>query len=382
MDQIKIVVLNQSLVVEPPLRDVMSRFDLIEHYDNLSSRVDFEAGGMPGWYVRHGANTLGTDNQGILDLGMGMPEMTKSDSFEQVSDKRCHDLMISHADRPWLVFWSGGIDSTVIVASMIRNMTIEDKKRVTIACNRASVAEHPWFYREQILPNFRIQDSSVLDHRHALHHDYLIYGEPGDQIFSHWCSRWLYQDGWGWQPWRQNRDRIVDLIKSRSNAHLAQWLWQATTDNIQSCDAPVETVFDWWWWISFNFCWAGASLRRLFDADFDITFAERYHAQVNWFDSADYQIWSMTHNAPGDRENHGPGQSKHAAKRYIHSVDQNEYYYKFKTKTNSSWALPGEMPYIWAALTTDGRVLDLHKDLDEIHRLLPGHFLSSESIRT
>jgi len=290
--------------------------------------------------------------------------------------------MISHADRPWLVFWSGGIDSTVIVASMIRNMNIEDRKRVTIACNRASVAENPWFYQEQILPHFRVQDNTFLDRRHALHNHYLIYGEPGDQIFSHWCSRWLYQDGWGWQPWRHNQDRIIDLITSRSNTHLAQWLWQVTTDNIQSCDAPVETVFDWFWWISFNFCWAGALLRKTLVLDRDIPFVDLYRAQISWFDSEDYQIWSLTHNAPGDREVDGPGQSKHAAKRYIYSVDQNEYYYKFKTKTNSGWACPDEERSWWTALTTDGRVLDYYNDLDEIHRLLPGHFLSSESIRT
>jgi hypothetical protein len=376
MDQTKIVIFNQFCIKDPLVQDIMRQSGLTQHLENLSSRVNFESGGMPGWYVRHGANTLGIDNQGILGLGMHMPQTSHSISFEQASDRRCHDLMISHADRPWLVFWSGGVDSTVIVASMVRNMPKQDRERVTIVCNRASVAENPWFYREQILPNFRIQDNTALDITHALRHAYLFYGEPGDQIFSHWCSRWLYEDAWGWQPWHQNRDRIVNLITSRSNAHLAQWLWQATTDNIQSCDAPVETVFDWWWWISFNFCWAGARLRRLFGANHDIAFAERYHAQINWFDSVDYQIWSMTHNAPGDREDRGPGHSKHSAKVYIHSVDNNDFYYKFKTKTNSGWALPGEMPYIWAALTTDGRVLDLHKDLNEIRLLLPNHFVS------
>ena len=354
----------------------MLQSGLGEHYDNLSNRVDFESSGMPCWYVRHGANTLGMDNQGILDLGMGMPDMTKSDSFEQVSDKRCHDLMLSHADRPWLVFWSGGIDSTVIVASMIRNMAQQDRERVTIACNRASVAENPWFYQDQILPNFRVQDNTFLNYNQALHTHYPICGEPGDQIFSHWCSRWLYQDGWGWKSWRQNRDRIVGLIKSRSNDQMAQWLWQATTDNIQSCNAPVETVFDWWWWISFNFCWAGALLRKTLGADHNVSFADRYHAQIYWFNNADYQIWSMTHNAPGDREIHGPGQNKHAAKRYIHSVDQNEYYYKFKTKSGSDWVRPGKNSSFWISLTTDGRMLTLNKDLDEICRLLPDHFLS------
>jgi len=378
MDQSKIVILNQSCLDDPSLRDVIKRCGLLEHYDNLSPLGNDN----PGLYVRHGANTLGIDNQGILDLGMGMPGMTKSDSFEQISDRRCHDLMISHADRPWLVSWSGGIDSTVIVASMIRNMTTEDKKRVTIACNRASVAENPRFYCEQILPNFRVQDNTLLDYRHALYHNYLIYGELGDNIFSHWCSRWLYQDGWGWQPWRQNRDSIVNFITSQSNAYQAQWLWQATVDNIQSCDAPVETVFDWWWWISFNFCWACGRYRKILDPDHGIPLADRYHAQIYWFDSADYQIWSMTHSAPGDREMYGPGQSKHAAKLYIYSVDHDDYYYKFKTKTSSAWAFPGKIAYAWAALTTDGRVLYLHRDFDEIHRLLPGHFLSSESIRT
>jgi asparagine synthetase B (glutamine-hydrolysing) len=69
------------------------------------------------WYSRTGNNMLPFKN-GLIDVpGFAMPDYNPNcnRAWTDVTDQRCMDLRASDWHRPWVVFWSGGIDSTVIV---------------------------------------------------------------------------------------------------------------------------------------------------------------------------------------------------------------------------------------------------------------------------
>jgi hypothetical protein len=61
-----------------------------------------------------------------------------------------------------------------------------------------------------------------------------------------------------------------------------------------------------------------------------------YDGVIDWFASKDYQLWSMANNNNGEKL-HGITQSsyKWASRKYIYSVDNNDWYFSHKIKIAS-----------------------------------------------
>ena len=57
---------------------------------------------------------------------------------------------------------------------------------------------------------------------------------------------------------------------------------------------------------------------------------------INWFNSSDYQHWSMTNNNNGEKiQTMGAATYKMASRNYIYELDKNDWYYYFKLKIGS-----------------------------------------------
>jgi len=56
-------------------------------------------------------------------------------------------------DRPIAVYWSGGIDSTVALVSLMQTV---DLKRLNVVCNQSSISEFPSFFHKKIKDRVRI----------------------------------------------------------------------------------------------------------------------------------------------------------------------------------------------------------------------------------
>ena len=90
---------------------------------------------------RIGDNVFPFCTDAIDSCNIKLPEYdgTFTKTFGDVTDEQCQYWLREKTDRPWLIFWSGGIDSTVIVASILKNAGLADRENIYIACNRASI---------------------------------------------------------------------------------------------------------------------------------------------------------------------------------------------------------------------------------------------------
>ena len=58
-------------------------------------------------------------------------------------------------------FWSGGIDSTCVLVSLLKNASASQKERIVVLMSEESISENPNFYRDHVHGKLR-RDSSTM----------------------------------------------------------------------------------------------------------------------------------------------------------------------------------------------------------------------------
>jgi hypothetical protein len=346
--------------------------------------------------VRIGKNTLPYKNTLVDVLHDHAPEYQPgfNETFSQVTDKRYHELKSRLNDRPWVILWSGGIDSTVMVTSILRNASAPDRQNIFIACNESSIYENPKFFMDHILPNFSIIDADNFElSEKNLKKYYVLNGGPADALYCQFFgiiqALDLRNPGLINLPIHNHAGHIIDIMhKNLGVSHkFAEWWHSFTVENINSQSVPVETIHDFFWWNSFNFNWTGTIFRDFkvlrFFKNLSKTHIDLFWSNyIGWYDSADYQLWAMHNNKAGITFGQGPSEFKLVAKQYIHSYDHDEYYLRFKCKarskdlfhTDASTHKIHNWRWDFFCMLDDFTPLTLSRDLEQIQSLLPDFF--------
>jgi len=331
---------------------------------------------------RAGVGDFPLKNNFINDQKFAMPKYDPNfkKTWADVTDEHCAHLRSTRFDRHWVVLWSGGVDSTNVVAAIIKNLPRADFENITIACNSISIWENPQFYYNFIEPNFKTVDSHWAVTNACIDADnYLINGEPGDQLFApgnlaaEIPHAILHQSP-------LNYDVFFNFIATNVNKKFAEWFCDFVVKNINSVDVPVNSLHDVIWWSHFNFNWVGIQMRFLHFGDWSrLKNAKVYFDSfIPWFNSKGYQQWAMVNNVQGEKFGSSFGDAKVAAKKYIYDLDKNKYYQTYKTKmksidiTSSNYGSPGD----WCCILDNYDLLNMRDHEDQILKLLPGHLNS------
>ena len=119
--------------------------------------------------------------------------------------------------------------------------------------------------------------------------------------------------------------------------------FELVAENITQTGAPVENTGDWFWWINFNWHWAGhlwyayVQFPQKNPANYQF-YQRRYHA---WYNSLAYQQWSFGAQGRAAKHFDSISEYKMPAKQYINSVVPNAWYMEFKTKSASTTRFNG-----------------------------------------
>ena len=368
----KIVVVDQQCLSNPcipVLPELVGHPDWKPYQEFLTYNQNFN-----GFYHRAGVNNLPFKNDLIQHFHFEMP--TYDDkfnlSFAEVSDLRIADLTKNKQDKPWLVMYSGGIDSTVIMAAILKNLSPANFENITVACNQLSVIEYPSFFYNYIKPNFKIIDSTYLAYDSSLYDQYYVLdGELGDMLYG--AVSWLpdqVSNQLLLKDFRQEPDALIALLNEIKGPGL--WFYELLKENIDSVDVPVTNYIDFFWWMNINMCWASALLRPHHQRGESLSVDKFLQNNISWYDSREYQLWSMT-TSPNEKYSTDIALRKLASKKYIYDLDHNKYYYHFKCKSMSVGRSKSRHRREWFCLTDDGPPLYIEQDLEKILDLLPEH---------
>lgn len=373
----KIIAVNSaSFITDPVLNDFLREKNPI--WRNFVDLIDL----LPAHqvlYSRIGTNFLPFQTPyHIQDISAPKLDTAFSLTFAQTTDQRYHDLKRKQGNKSWIVMWSGGLDSTVILTSILKNSSPADRQNITVACNRISIYENPLFYYQHIKPNFSVIDSThlIIDQEKLINYC-LINGDPADALYAGASSQGMLLDS----PDDFNRnlrtdpDRLIKFISQKTNYNFADWFYQSVLTNINSVDVPVITYHDFFWWIQFNLTWVSDKFRciqqGLIDKDSYGSYIDNF---VNWFNSNEYQQWSMNNNHAGIKYGSHLRDYKLANKNYIYDFDKDLYYRTFKVKSVSLSLRQKNLKNAWNCILDDFSTLSIDEDLDQILELLPAHF--------
>lgn len=276
-----------------------------------------------------------------LDQPFGM-------DLADVCAARANDIHLAAVrdDKRIVIMWSGGIDSTLVCASFIKNLSATDLQRVIICTTLAAIDENPWFYHSQIQGRFDMmhwQDLQLNDT--FFQANILLHGDPGDCIFgpSTLKFRRLWQDSQYLKTWRDNLAILYDLYADPQVPTFARWWVDKICANLDHAQqrglaGNVRTISDWHWWNYFNLRWQGSIMRPFVrnKGEPASTISQQNiqnYADMTFFADWRWQVWSYQNLA----RLIGPniGHHKSLAKKYIWELDRNDHYRDTKMKTIS-----------------------------------------------
>jgi hypothetical protein len=307
--------------------------------------------------------------------GFEMPayDANFSMTFDEVSDRRALEIKerINNGNERFAVMWSGGIDSTVIMTALLRNLTTAELKNVAVCTSMAALLEHPDFWTKYISGKFQLFDSLTIKYHDLIEKGYTpITGDEGDCIFGTSFGLSLY---YNWEAYAnklspESKAHIASIIDRATDpsVHYSQFkdllvayftiprkqgypyvsldnpdpnfglqLYEKYALSAETSDVPVISLHDYFWWLIFNVKYLNCAVRGGLYFNDRISPKEGVESIVNWFNGDNYQLWSMANNNNGQKIHLNASSYKWAARQYLYSFDKNNYYKHFKLKLES-----------------------------------------------
>lgn len=264
-------------------------------------------------------------------------------SYEECCQARVREIINkqNELDVPIKLLYSGGIDSSLILTSFIKELgQKEAEKRVHIVMNMDGIEENPWMW-ERILrrSDFKIINSE--DHDGDWGFDrILVGGEFNDQLMGSDIYRDIVR--WGGDSlltsaWTQS-SIIQYLIPKVGPYHAEQWFY-LMEKIVRRAPIPVITVADWWQWINFTCKWSSVYFRLISCARANTIIDEYYlkNYYFQFYGDYNFQQWSM-HNKE-DKIKGSWHTYKWKARQLVSDLCGQEY--NQKMKRGSLWRLIG-----------------------------------------
>jgi hypothetical protein len=234
------------------------------------------------------------------------------------------------------LFWSGGIDSTLMLASVLKNWTNTEK--LTVVLNHFSIEEHPLFYQTYIKDRLLIINTDDFFNRVIGfdHNNIYVTGNFGDPLitfdgFNNFNSQY---PGISNMPWKTNIDTIIKYYSANSNKKLAVYTVSQIIKTSSEAQIPLETVHDFLWWVNYNWGYdtdLNYKLWQYQDLSSDIDTKKFIEENIFfWFNSLECQNWAVSLSGTDQRN------GKYAFKKYIYDFDKDEQYFRYKKKEYST----------------------------------------------
>jgi len=289
------------------------------------------------------------------------PEFSKS--FEQITDERAQEMReLIQQGKKLALMYSGGMDSTLILVALLKNLTEEELKSVAISTSIHAVLENPTLWKKHIWGKFTIFNSVTTWYDELIAMGYIpITGDEGDCLFGTTLGLEMYDnlDAYINRVSVDTRKRLSNLSSNVSNPdvhfsvykdvislHLSYDLsaqgqnfgrlfYEKIAHNIETSSVPVHSLNDFFWWTIFNVKYTASAARGAIFYNGTMPIDQCMDSIISWFNSQDYQLWSMVNNNNGEKIRNTLSTYKYTMRKYIHDFDKNDWYFYFKTKLSS-----------------------------------------------
>lgn len=261
-------------------------------------------------------------------------------TYEDVCDERAKEIIerATEFDCDVYVMWSGGIDSTLALISLLKAAGREERKRLVVLLSEYSIAEYPQFYRDHIRGKLRAEARSSLDRILGDPH-ILVTGEHNDQLMgSDMAAALIASHGTSFIHAPYARDKILAHYESKLDDRAAAEHFLMLFERlVKKAPIPIQTNFDFLWWVNFSLKWQTVFMRMLTFTPrgraerITREYVERYY--MPFYCTDDLQLWSMNNL---DKRIKGDWRSyKWVSKDIIYDFTKDKEYRDHKAKRGS-----------------------------------------------
>jgi len=262
---------------------------------------------------------------------------SKPRSFEDIARDRFDTILRTAMEnnQQLVIFYSGGIDSTLIAALAIsHDLFAKTKHRMLLVLTEDSIKENPKFWYDCLIPAFGTRFANAANF-HSLIADpnnLCLTGEFADNIFGSLTVK-SYMDATGDQqaihkPFsKTGRDWMLAKITDQSQRTVCQDLMERLfAVNPRGCSSN----HDCFWWLNFVLKWQAVKFRLVSHApspDLVDAMAKRV---VHFFETQQFQDWAVLTDEQKVLDDWFS--YKLPAKQMIYAVNHDIEYFKYKTK--------------------------------------------------
>lgn len=291
-------------------------------------------------------------------------------SFTEIMDSRAQEVIkeIRDKDINFILSWSGGIDSTLTLVALLKNMQKKDLKNLRVYCDTSSFIENPYFYKNYIENKIETINTSeyllekIINNKNKLISTYQTECLTGSvawlnlQINFYFYLRNLSESSKRhisniWKKattsevhFSQFKDLIINFYSLENNKNLGVLWYNKMLKNIESCNVPVYSLYDYFWWNLFNIKLIPTSIKILFKDNPNTIDEDNI---FSWYLTNDYQQWSMNNNNNGEKIDFYANSHKIAYKKYIFEFDKNKWYLNLKHRVCSGDQIRARNKSIW-----------------------------------
>jgi hypothetical protein len=303
------------------------------------------------YFKVYGPTTAPVDRSGVLKFPVRMRSMfplpqqngSFTKTYEELCNERAQQLLAraERLDTQLYAFWSGGIDSTCLLISLLKNASPSQRERLVVLMSEESIAEYPLFYRKYIRGQLR-RESAMLFPYIIGTPVLLVNGECNDQLFgSDIIETAINRFGTDAVCKPYDRNLFASFFTQGiggegmgSDTPFYVELFEHLCDN-----APVtlSSNYDHFWWINFVLKWQTVYMRMLnYTAERNAhllteTYLRKYYAP--FYNTEGFQLWSMENT--DQRLTNGWRSYKWPAKDVIYNFTKDANYRDIKVKRGS-----------------------------------------------
>lgn len=343
------------------------------YQDNFLNQLHSEAGPAGKFFIniakrinpcrfvtRNGEWSLPWEQELIPKFQMPTYDPNFTKTFSEVTDTSALGLKYRiQKGEKFALMYSGGIDSTLILTAMIKNLTLEELKSFTVCASVTSMIENPYMWEHFIKDKIHVIDSKTVKYDDLIEMGYTpITADEGDCIFGTSLGLTLYNNFDYYienlSPLAKDRLKPLKYKISSEDVHYSVYadllikhfgipsdptfgklLYEKYVWNVETASVPIHSLHDFFWWLIFNVKYLNCAVRGALFHNDRIDHCTAVNKIENWYSGEEYQLWSMANNNNGQKIKKTVASYKWAAREYIWELDRNDYYKFFKLKTES-----------------------------------------------
>ena len=219
-------------------------------------------------------------------------------SLKEICDSAARDIL--NEGKPVDIFWSGGIDSTVVVISFLN--VCKDLSQINVVYDKGGINEYPLFYEKYVkdvtqepvktwvYENINLDDNIVVTGHPAQFLSQSYGGHHLGDLFGELERLGFAKDDFKTIPWQEVFSSDVTVF---GHPMYDEYFIEHITPQVENAPVRIETIGDLWWWLIFSMRWQTENIRPIINNRIQKLDHQKMQNLKPFFSTDEFQKWAM-----------------------------------------------------------------------------------------